>query len=250
MTSDLWKTIAAQLGETHYVPRSQIRRIIERIGPEVVQEIADEALAIEAAGGMLLPDGVTRRTVGGIFFRLLRDRLSPELVKELLPPRYPSKRKTPRSPDETPLAATTAPPQPTLPVFKWAERTTVFEDLRQQKGTISTVKITLVGRPGRIVEKQDLVIMMMDQMKPPTSFPKGVPTPPATPTTYVVYAARKQWAKVADSIKNPEDALIIEGWAAYDPGLEGVGVYVTNLSTKMQQQQKRQAQSAPPSEAG
>ena len=51
MTPDPWKTIADQLGETHYVPRGQIRRTVAAIGLEATQAVADEALAIEAAGG-------------------------------------------------------------------------------------------------------------------------------------------------------------------------------------------------------
>jgi len=102
------------------------------------------------------------------------------------------------------------------------------------------VKITLIGRPGRVVEKQDLVITMMTQMDAPKAFPKGVPTPPATPTVYTVYIGAKQWKTVAEAMQNPEDRLIVEGFAAFDPGLEGMAVFVTNTTTKMLQQQKRQ----------
>ncbi len=101
------------------------------------------------------------------------------------------------------------------------------------------MKITLIGRPGHVVEKQNLVITMMSQMQAPASFPKGVPQPPATPTDYTIYIAAKQWQKVAEAMKNPEDKLIVEGFAAFDPALEGMAVFVTNTTTKLLQQQKK-----------
>ena len=104
---------------------------------------------------------------------------------------------------------------------------------------VQSVKISLMGRPGRVVEKQDLVITMMTQMDAPKAFPKGVPAPPTTPTVYMVYIAAKQWQKVAKAIQNEQDSLIVEGFAAFDPGLEGMAVFATNVTTKVLQQQKR-----------
>jgi len=79
------------------------------------------------------------------------------------------------------------------------------------------------------------------------SLPKGMPTPPATPTTYTVYISAKQWAKVAQALGNPEDILIVEGTPVYDPTLEGIAVYVTNATTKQLQQAQRAAQAGLPS---
>jgi len=50
----------------------------------------------------------------------------------------------------------------------------------------------------------------------------------------------KQWKTVAEAIQNPNDRLIVEGFAAFDPGLEGMAVFATNTTTKLLQQQKRQ----------
>ena len=247
MTSQLAQQIAAQLGETQYVPFAQIGRTIERVGPEMAQALADEAVALAAAGGMLTPDGIPR-TVGGIFFFLVRQRIDPDLAKEIflkpkrlrhiqqeelrLNPDAPQLPKAPRKP------APVVNPESTLPAFQWADKATLYTALRTEKGRVQTVKITLIGRPGRVVEKHDLVITMMTQMQAPTSFPKGVPQPPATPTDYTIYIAAKQWNKVAEAMKNPEDKLIVEGFAAFDPALEGMAVFVTNATTKLLQQQK------------
>ena len=110
----------------------------------------------------------------------------------------------------------------------------------QAKGVVTTVKITLVGRPGKIVQKGDTIITAMASTKVP-ALPKGVPTPPANPTTYTVYIGRKQWKNVETAITNPDDALIIEGFAAYDPELEGIAIFTTNVTTKQLQAAKRQA---------
>jgi hypothetical protein len=85
-----------------------------------------------------------------------------------------------------------------------------------------------------------LVITMMTQMDAPRSFSKGGPMLPATPTVYTVYIASKQWKNVAEAMQNPEDRLIVEGFAAFDAALEGIAVFVTNTTTRLLQQQKRQ----------
>ena len=100
------------------------------------------------------------------------------------------------------------------------------------------MKITLVGRPGRIIAKQGYIMTMMTSSKVP-ALPKGMPVQPATATTYTVYIGQKQWAKVAEALRDPEDVLIAEGTPVYDPALEGIAVYVTNASTKLLQQKQR-----------
>ena len=79
----------------------------------------------------------------------------------------------------------------------------------EQVGESKTVKITLIGRPGRIVEKGEVVLTSMQASKAP-SLPKGLPPVPIDPTTYVVFIAQKQWKKVAQAIKDPQDVLIVE----------------------------------------
>src|SRR5690349_17825947 len=66
--------IAAQLGETEDEPRGTILRIVERLGEEAARAYLQEALAVEAQGGLWLGDGSRRRTPGGVFFYLVRQR--------------------------------------------------------------------------------------------------------------------------------------------------------------------------------
>ncbi len=58
--------IAAQLGETHAGARATIWRTVRTIGPERAQAFVAQALEVEANGGMLIPDGSRKRTLGGI----------------------------------------------------------------------------------------------------------------------------------------------------------------------------------------
>jgi hypothetical protein len=104
------------------------------------------------------------------------------------------------------------------------------------------VKITLIGRPGKVVERGVSLIIGMQSTKVP-ALPKGLPTPPITPTDYVVFIARKQWAKVGNAIQNPDDALIIEGFPVIDPQAKGIVVFAQNVTTKLLQAAKRQADS-------
>jgi hypothetical protein len=128
------------------------------------------------------------------------------------------------------------------PPLAWEDRLAVLDEVLKQKGTATTVKITLVGRPGKIVEQGDSVMVGMQSTKVP-ALPKGVPTPPTTPTNYVIFIARKQWAKVATAIQNPDDALIIDGFPVIDPQATSIAVFATNVTTKMLQAAKRQVQS-------
>src|SRR5262245_38549655 len=66
--------IAAQLGETEDGPRGTILRVVERLGQAAARAFLEETLAIEAQGGIWLGDGSRRRTPGGVFFYLVRER--------------------------------------------------------------------------------------------------------------------------------------------------------------------------------
>lgn len=69
--------IAATLGETDEVPLRQIEAIVRLCGVSFTQAIVKEALEIDASGGLMTSDGSHRRTKGGIFFYLVRYRVSP-----------------------------------------------------------------------------------------------------------------------------------------------------------------------------
>jgi len=67
--------IAARLGETEEEPIRQIRRAVRLLGEHRVRTVVARALDVEAAGGMMRADGSQKRSVGGVFFTLMRDDL-------------------------------------------------------------------------------------------------------------------------------------------------------------------------------
>jgi hypothetical protein len=88
--------IADQLGETEPVPLAQIRRIVKTLGAERAQAFVDQALQVETAGGMMLPDGSRRRTLGGTFFFLVRQAVSEAEREVIFPPRRPKPKPKPK----------------------------------------------------------------------------------------------------------------------------------------------------------
>ncbi len=211
--------LANALGERVAGPRAQVGRVVGVLGLERAEAFYRQALEIEEAGGMMLPDGSRRRTLGGVFFKLVRDTVTEEQHLAIF--LRPCPQQLPSQPAPHPL----------------------ITELPNLTGEARTVKIALVGRPGRIIAKQGYIMTTMRQTKLP-ALPKGMPVPPTKPTTYTVYIGQKQWAKVAPALKNPEDVLIAEGTAVYDAQLEGIAVYVTNATTKQLQQAQRAAQSS------
>jgi PHAX RNA-binding domain len=229
--------ITDQLGETEAAPRAQIRRILQTLGPERTQAFVEQALEIEMNGGMLLPDGSRRRTLGGIFFRLARDHVSETERQAIWPYQSWKGRKQPRKAQE----GQAAPAQ--LPPFQWEAADEVIAEISTHLGEATTVKVTIIGRPGEIVKRQGVIILGMKNVSTP-SLPKGLPAPPEQPTNYLVFISQKQWQRVAEAIKNPEDKLIIEGYPTYHPRFTGITVYATQVTTTQQQAAKRQQQAA------
>ena len=104
-----------------------------------------------------------------------------------------------------------------------------------------SAKITLDGQPGKMIDKGKVVVVVMEGGDPPT-LPKELPEPPAEPTVYLVFIARKQWQKVAAALERDEnDRLIIEGYPALDKKLGVVGVLAQSVTTTGLQAAKRAA---------
>lgn len=231
----LTKEIAEALQETN---SHLVRRVIEVLGPEATRAHYAAAQAIEAAGGELITSGKRRRTPGGVFFRLVRTAATADQRKVL---------GWPTGEGETPAPRTPRAPRPIIAPLPWAVLAEHLQHLLDQEGIVNMSKITLTGRPGRTVAAQGaiLTIMTTDPAKAPT-LPKGLPVPPAKPTSYVVYIAAKQWAKVAEAIKDPGDVLIIEGYPVFDERLPGLAVLTQSITTRNLQRQKRAAEGAEP----
>jgi hypothetical protein len=238
--------IAAQLGETHAGARATIWRTVRTLGPERAQAFVAQAQEVEANGGMLIPDGSRRRTLGGIFFYLVRTQVSDaEAVAINAMWRSKHKRKKLARVQEGEVAPTTTP----LPPFVWDEAAPIITELTTNIGEARTVKVTVIGRPNQIVERQGVIILALRSTKPPT-LPKGLPPLPATPTSYMIFVQQKQWNKVREAMQQPDDALIVEGYPVHEPRFAGITVYATQVTTKTLQAAKRKDQTSVPVNEG
>ncbi len=237
-TQALAAEIATTLGETAPDPVGQIARAVERLGAERARVVLAQVQEVEARGGQMLPDGSRRRTPGGLFFLLLRQSadVSRRDKVYIFPQLF--QQKTPRvaTGDSTTAASASV---------AWTDDTyrALAQQLQQHnRGRLTAVKITVIGRPGTAVEQGQAIVLALVSEKVP-DLPKGLPEPPAG-TRYTVFVARKPWATVAEALAaDPEDAAIIEGYAALDPRVEGIVVYATSATTKRLQAAKRAAQS-------
>jgi phosphorylated adapter RNA export protein len=68
--------IATFLGETDPKPKATIERSVAVLGIEAAQALRNEVAEIEAAGGMKTADGSRRRTPGGVYLLLLKQRMN------------------------------------------------------------------------------------------------------------------------------------------------------------------------------
>lgn len=241
---ELARHIADALGETEKQPRWLVRRIVEVCGVEQARAWLEKTLEIEANGGWMLPDG-SRRTPGGVFFRLVREQATSEQTELFAQDRAAQRKRAgeyKRRMREKQQGETqdTSPERPHpaashVIVVEVEALNAQLEDI----GKATSMKITLIGRPGKLEMQPNLVITHMTHQAKTATFPKGVPPMPEMPTEYTVYIAAKQWKKVEEAIANPEDALIIEGMAAFNPEINGMAVYAQNVATKLLQKQSK-----------
>ncbi len=225
--------IAAALGETEKSSLHTIERIIKVLGEERALTLLDETLKIETEGdGMLTDDGSRCRSPGGVFFKLVKNQTTSR-ERWLI---FISNKRTAK-PKET---------KPKTPPVTWEEIEQISGEVLDSPGEANTMKLTLIGKPGRIVEKGEVVLTSMQGKAKVPSLPKGLPQPPSEPTTYLIFIAMKQWRKVKDSItKNPDDKLIIEGYPVFDRRIGQTGsmtVYAQMVTTTLLQRAKREAQ--------
>ncbi len=223
--------IAAQLGETEEEPIRQIKRAVRILGEHRVRTVVTRTLDVEAAGGMMRADGSQKRSLGGVFFILMRDDVGRKDFYRIF--KGGQQQRT----NGTGAAARTT----TVP-FDWTTFSASATDAMSEPGEATTVKLTVIGRPGKVVERADVALVAMCSEKAP-SLPKGVPAPSSPQTDYMVLVGMKQWHKVAEALAaDPADKLLIEGYPTVQPEFAGITVYATSATTTGIQAGKRAAQ--------
>jgi hypothetical protein len=130
--------------------------------------------------------------------------------------------------------------QQLIPIFLWSNGIAAVKEAEIEKGQ-ANVKITVIGRPGKVINKGSCIVTVMGSTRVPT-LPKGLPTPTNVVTKYAVYIASKQWKKVEEAIRDPEDVLIVEGFPKTDPQVSAIAVFATNVMTKKLQIARKQSQ--------
>jgi hypothetical protein len=227
------ETLAAILQEPKV---ALLRQVLRTVGPERCAAILADTLACEARGGMRTTDGTRRRTPGGVFFQLVKERATPTERQRLFSRARPQPPKAP--------APLQAPPQaPT-----WEEVQAVVHTLPQGE---ATVKLTLIGRPAlEAIQTRPTYVAFRLQGKAPGPLPKGLPpVPDQHPILWLVVIALRQWNRVQDSLAaHADDTLIIEG----HPVVAGDGTHVLLAQTctsVVQQRAKKQAKHPPQVEA-
>lgn len=210
----LTNRIATQLGEHEKAPRYRIWRLLDRLGEERVQAFVEQALTIEATGGMLLPDGSRRRTLGGVFFRLIKDSLSEDELRAVGLWRDWETSKANR-------------PQPAPDPFDAGDQAWL-QDILRNAGKVQTMDLMLVGTPGKQIEQGNLVIVAMKRTQQLTP-PRGLPPLPAGHGQYLVFVTRKQWQRLGEV--TPDTTLAVKGYATLHPKFSrGIVVYAESIT--------------------
>jgi hypothetical protein len=235
---ELVTQIAQRLQETNYNAIRQITSILTHCGTEQTLSWFEEALTIEANGGLMIGDESRRRTPGGVFLYLARTRVSDELRAEIFPRKKWVKDKKKKFKKRPPVPRWEKPP---IPPFEPGELRTLVESSLQMRGEVESVRVILTGRPGQIEKRPSLIVTSMVHEGKFPPFPRGLPAPVTVPTTYVVYISENMWLNVEEALTNPEDQLVVEGQCALDPELGQVVIYTTSLTTKFMHQAKREA---------
>lgn len=195
-----------------------IQNAIQAVGLETVQAVVKETLAIEEEGGMLTQARDRKRTPGGVFFKLLKERADREASKKIFEPPQPIKEYL-----ETTKPKGPAQPSPLEPL-PWPKVRTVVNKLLEQPLEKCIVRITLMGRPSQVSKTKSCVVIALKGQKPP-SLPKGLPpVPEDAEYSFAVFIAHKHWARVAPIMAQDANAkLVVEGYPVFD-GKRGVTV--------------------------
>jgi hypothetical protein len=201
------------------------------LGQDRCAAILADTLACEASGGMLTKNGTRRRTPGGVFFQLVKERATPKERHRLFYSPTPRQHTTP----------TSAQPQAQAQAPTWEEVQVLVQTLPQGE---ATVKLTLIGRPALdAIQTRPTYVAFRMQGKAPGPLPKGLPpVPDQQPMTWLVVIALRQWNRVQASLTaHADDTLIIEG----HPVVAGDGTHVLlaqSCVSMLQQRAQKQAQ--------
>ena len=299
-----------------------IRKVLAVMGSEKARKLVTKSFEIEEKGGIAVQDGSRRRTLGGVFFFLVRGRVSPTQHRYLWPehPRW-ANYVPPEKSEESQKASQKPRPRPSpeqrdgggreqqgsgyrnnqqgggyrnqqgggyrnnqqgggyrdqqgggyrdqqgggyrnqqgggyrnqrgdsyqdqrgaytpqsnysRPIyFSWEERVDVFAEFNSEFGEARTVQLKIIGRPQRVITRNQVVFVTMTNPGNPPPLPKGIPVPKEDKTVYLVMIADKQWQKVSTALEQDAgDRLIIQGYPVFDQKLGTITVLAQSVTT-------------------
>ena len=188
-----------------------VDRVVKGLGAERAHAFWQQALEIEANGGLMTADGQRRRTPGGVFFQLVRKGVSKKERKAIFP--YVPQRKPPGSATPPQQQA-----QPDMEPIAWSDALKYVHALgKHEKGRAKTVEVKLIGRPAKVAKAESCMVAVMEGKESPKSLPKGLPTPPEQELTFAVFISNKHWAKVSPELKSNANAeLMVRGYPVFN----------------------------------
>jgi hypothetical protein len=221
------REIAARLGEEDTGPIRQIEMLIRYVGLELVQQKTEEAIQLDAGDGMLTQTGDRRRTLGGIFFYIIKRDMDPSIRQRVFP-NFGMQRKG--------------------AVLEWADRMSHIAPLLESTpGEGDQIKITVTGRPGEVlIYDNTVMITIASAPREDAPIPRGVPLPPAEATPFIIYMALKHWEPVKRALdKHTSDQIMVEGLCALDRDAGAIAIFATAVTTtKLQKAEKSQQKQA------
>lgn len=207
------RAIAQDLNETNRGAVRQLTIAYSIIGYERMQDLVQQALIVQAQGGMLTADGAKKRTTGGIFFYLLRPLLRPEDRKQVFGYAGAVGRNQPPVGEGVPASS--------MPSF------TLSPSTLKHALTLPELPMTSVQATVRGTLRQETSIatvgksVMIVWHVPAQKSSAGTPALSLPSVTITVYMAIKQWRAIErEAIAG--QSLVLRGIAFYDPAFEGL----------------------------
>jgi len=218
----LTQEVADRLGETDEQPLSQIQALIELVGIDLVNKMLEQAIKLHEEGEMFIHRKVRKRTLGGIFFYIIKGELEEDIRQKIFPAFGKSAE---------------------MPIINWDERADVVKSILDEKKYAGYFRrnpvVTLQGRPSFVKEYGKTVVIVVEYAPSETPFPSGVPAHPFDKIRYYLYIGYRHWQKIEVAMKNPKDYFVAQGYMIWDAELEGMAVFVNRLSTREMDKQNR-----------
>lgn len=192
-------TIAKALGESDEGPVAQIKAVVDNLGEQACLTLLAETEKIEKAGGLMRGDGSGRRSPGGVFFFLARQRLPRDVRAAIFNDKKP---REPRpagaaAPEPAKKSSGNAAPPPSS---SGLPRRRVFEVVPASKPAPSSAPAHAQAHPSshRAEPRGEW----------PPAPPEGAFIPPELPAA-VVRAKAKQAVQAAFAGVNPTDQYLL-----------------------------------------